>query len=210
MNPVPCLGHHISVDLGGIKKDMGTLPSSAPVEDRLPRNSEMSEASAEAAGEKFLRFGEFEADLQQGVLRRNGIRVDLRGQLMDMLRIFLERPSEVITQEEFRRRLWPEHIHLSFEQSVYTAIKDLREALGDSASRPRYIETRARRGYRFIAPVQVWRAPAVEPIGLQPAGTQRAGRLRGWMRGCLCIPRGWFVFLLLAALGVLWLLFGSA
>lgn len=189
---------------------MGSLPTRTSVEDQILRNSEMGEPGAEAPAERLLRFGEFEADLQQGVLRRNGIRVDLRGQLMDMLRIFLERPGEVITQEEFRRRLWPEHIHLSFEQSVYTAVKDLREALGDSASRPRYIETRARRGYRFIAPVQVWRAPAIEPIALQRVGTPEAGRFRKWLRGCLCVPRGWLAFFLLAALAVLWLLFRLA
>ncbi len=189
---------------------MGSLSSSTPVEDQTLRDSESCGPSVETGGERLLRFGEFEADLQQGVLRRNGIRVDLRGQLMDMLRIFLERPGEVITQEEFRRLLWPENVHLSFEQSVYTAIKDLREVLGDSASRPRYIETRARRGYRFIAPVQVWRTPAVEPIALQPARTQGAGRFRKWLLGCLCIPRGWLGLFLLVALALFWLLFRFA
>ena len=206
MNPTACLIHPIYRDWGNWA-DMASLPSSTPVEDRFLGDSQIDESGAGAGGERLLRFGEFEADLQRGVLHRNGIRVDLRGQLMDMLRIFLERPGEVITQEEFRKLLWPEDVHLSFEQGVYTAIKDLREALGDSASRPRYIETRARRGYRLIAPVRVWRAPAVESIEKQPATDPRnEGRIGKWLRGCLCISRGWLAFLLLAALAGLWFL----
>ncbi len=112
-----------------------------------------------------LRFGVFEADLKSGELRKNGAKIKLQEQPFQVLAMLLERPGEVVTREELRQRLWPADTFVDFDHSLNTAINKLREAVNDSASNPRFIETLARRGYRFIAPVQsVERTPAiVEP-----------------------------------------------
>ena len=100
-----------------------------------------------------MRFGVFEVDLRAGELRRNGSKVKLQEQPFQILGMLLERPGELVTREEIQKKLWSEDTFVDFEHSVATAIKKLREALGDSADNPRFIETLARRGYRFIAPV---------------------------------------------------------
>src|SRR4051812_48182167 len=119
-----------------------------------------------------VRFGTFEADLESGELRRGGIRLKLQEQPFQLLAMFLERPGEVVTRESVRARLWPADTFVDFDHSLNTAIKKLRQALGDSAENPRFIETLARRGYRFIAPV----APLLgTPSGPDPlAGVERA------------------------------------
>lgn len=188
---------------------MSSLPSfSRPSGDRILVEVSHQVAEQATPKRKFLRFGDFEANLQAHTLFRNGIPVELRGQLREMLWVFLERPGEVITQEEFRKLLWPADVNLNFEQSVYTAVKHLRDALGDSASRPQYIETRSRRGYRFIAPVTV--RPDSMPDVQIPEVVVSQGQPEGvadWLRGCLCIPRGWLVFLLATALATFIVLF---
>ena len=100
-----------------------------------------------------VRFGTFEVDLESGELRRKGIRLKLQEQPFQLLVMFLERPGEVVTREAVRERLWPADTFVDFDHSLNTAIKKLRQVLGDSAENPRFIETLARRGYRFIAPV---------------------------------------------------------
>ncbi len=101
-----------------------------------------------------LRFGIFEADLRSGELRKNGSKIRLQEQPFQVLAMLLERPGDVVTREELRQRLWPADTFVDFDHSLNTAINKLREALGDSAANPRFIETLARRGYRFLAPVQ--------------------------------------------------------
>ena len=110
--------------------------------------------ASRAASSKVIRFGVFEIDHRAGELRKNGLRVKLTGQPFEVLGILLERPGEVITREEIRRRLWPADTFVDFEHSVNTAIKRVREVLGDSADSPRFVQTLPRRGYRFIAPVE--------------------------------------------------------
>ena len=100
-----------------------------------------------------IRFGAFEADLRSGELRRNGGRVKLQEQPFQILVMLLERPGEVVTREELRLRLWPGDTFVDFDHGLNTAINKLRAALDDRADNPRFIETLARRGYRFIAPV---------------------------------------------------------
>ena len=100
------------------------------------------------------RFGLYEADVRAGELRRDGIRIKLQDQPFQVLVALLERPNDLVTREELRLRLWPADTFVDFDHSLNTAINKLREALGDSASNPRFIETKARKGYRFIAPVQ--------------------------------------------------------
>ena len=107
------------------------------------------------------RFGVFEADSATGELRRKGMRVKLHAQPFQVLFLLLERPGEMLTREEICRELWPEGTFVDYEHGVNSAINRLREALGDKASNPKFVETLARRGYRFLAPV--------ERISLDPA-----------------------------------------
>ena len=100
------------------------------------------------------RFGPFEFDPQTGELRKQGMRIRLEGQPVAILRMFLERPGQLLSREELQKRLWPADTFVDFEQSLNAAVKRLRGALGDSADAPRYVETLARQGYRFIASVE--------------------------------------------------------
>src|ERR1700719_491454 len=99
------------------------------------------------------RFGTFEVNLQTGELRHAGQKLKLQEQPFQVLATLLERPGEVVTRDELRSRLWPEDTFVDFDHSLNAAIKRLRDALGESADAPVFIETLARRGYRFIAPV---------------------------------------------------------
>jgi eukaryotic-like serine/threonine-protein kinase len=100
-----------------------------------------------------LRFGTFEVDVRSGELRRQGVRIKLQEQPFHVLTVLLQRPGEVVTREELRNQNWPADTFVDFDNSLNTAINKLREALGDSADNPRFIETLPRRGYRFIAAV---------------------------------------------------------
>jgi len=113
----------------------------------------MFELQGNAHG-RFARFGVFELDLAAGELRKSGAKLRLQEQPFQVLALLLERPGDVVTREVIRQKLWPADTFVDFDHSLNTAVNKLRETLGDSASNPRYIETLARRGYRFIAPVQ--------------------------------------------------------
>jgi DNA-binding winged helix-turn-helix (wHTH) protein len=107
------------------------------------------------------RFGEFEADVRAAELRRSGTRLKLQLQPFQLLLALLERPQDVVTREELRLRLWPEDTFVDFDHGLNTAVAKLRDVLGDSASSPKYIETVAKRGYRFVAQAEVvMEAPA--------------------------------------------------
>jgi len=118
---------------------------------------------AEVTQRRSFRFGLYEADLASGELRKNGAKVRLQEQPFQVLVALLERPNGVVTREELRQRLWPADTFVDFDHSLNTAINKLREALGDTAANPRFIETLARRGYRFIAPVQAEAAGGAPP-----------------------------------------------
>ena len=98
-----------------------------------------------------LRFGTFEVDLRAGELRKQGKRIKLQDQPFQVLAVLLQRPGDVVTREELRSKIWPEDTFVDFDNSLNTAINKLREALGDSADNPRFIETLPRRGYRDCA-----------------------------------------------------------
>jgi len=102
---------------------------------------------------RVARFGVFELDLSAGELRKSGLKLRLQGQPFQVLALLLERAGEVVTREELQQKLWPSDTFVDFDHSLNTAVNKVREALGDSASSPRYVETLARRGYRFIAEV---------------------------------------------------------
>jgi TolB-like protein/DNA-binding winged helix-turn-helix (wHTH) protein/Tfp pilus assembly protein PilF len=107
----------------------------------------------EARSRSILRFGVFEVDLRSGELRKQGVRIKLQEQPFQVLTVLLQRPGDVVTREELRSQNWPADTFVDFDNSLNTAINKLREALGDSADNPRFIETLPRRGYRFIASV---------------------------------------------------------
>src|ERR1700690_1894891 len=113
--------------------------------------------------DRVFRFGAFEVNEATGELRKQGIRVKLHSQPFQILVMLLERPAELVTREEMRQRLWSQDTFVDFDHGLNTAVNKLREALGDSASNPRHIETISGRGYRFIAPVTL-----VPPIASVP------------------------------------------
>lgn len=106
------------------------------------------------------RFGLFDVDRRTGELRKQGLRLRLRGRPIDILLALLDRPGEVVTRDELRQRLWPADTFVDFDHGLHSAVNRLREALGDAADNPRFIETLPRRGYRFIAPV----TPVLSPV----------------------------------------------
>ena len=120
-----------------------------------------------------LRFGVFEVDFAAGELRKNGARIRLQEQPLQVLTALLQNAGQVVTRENLRETIWPADTFVDFDHSLNTAVNKIRESLGDSASSPRFVETLARRGYRFIAPVEsIAAATASAPV--QHVGT-RAG-----------------------------------
>src|SRR5258708_3363575 len=114
------------------------------------------------------RFGQFEVDLSTGELRKNGLRLRIQEQPLRILGALLERAGEMVTREELRDRLWPSETFVDFERSLNAAVAKLRQVLGDSAEQPRYVETVARRGYRFVAPVEG--SPPLQKMAGVPPG----------------------------------------
>jgi DNA-binding winged helix-turn-helix (wHTH) protein len=106
-----------------------------------------------------LRFATFQVDLQSGELRKAGLKLKLRGQPFQVLAALLENPGKVVTREDLQQRIWPDSF-VDFDHNLNAAINKIREALGDSAESPRYVETLPRRGYRFIAPVEALDQPS--------------------------------------------------
>src|SRR5215813_4422519 len=123
---------------------------------------------------RIVRFGVFELDLSAGELRKSGVKLRLQEQPFQVLTMLLERAGEVVTRDELRQKLWASDTFVDFDHSLNTAVNKLREALGDSAASPRFVETLARRGYRFIAPVQI---PA--PISAEPAMAVQTAQANG-------------------------------
>jgi DNA-binding winged helix-turn-helix (wHTH) protein/Tol biopolymer transport system component len=119
-----------------------------------------------------VRFGPFQLDLESAEVRSNGQKFTLQGQPFEVLRILIQRPGEVVTREEIRHRLWPSDTFVDFDQSLNKAVNRLREALGDSAENPQFVQTVPRRGYRFIAVVQAVRNSAGQPV-VTPATAMR-------------------------------------
>ncbi len=100
-----------------------------------------------------IRFGVFEVDLHSGELRKQGLRIKLRDQPFQILLLLLEHPGEVVSRDDLQKQLWPGDTFVGFDRGLNKAVNHLRDALGDSAESPRFIETLPKRGYRFIAPV---------------------------------------------------------
>jgi TolB-like protein/DNA-binding winged helix-turn-helix (wHTH) protein len=123
---------------------------------------------------RLLRFGVFEADLQTRELRKQGKQIKLQEQPFQILAFLLEHPGEIVTREQLRQKLWPADTFVDVDNSVNAAINRLREALGDSAESPRFVETLPRRGYRFVAPVTA-ASTAERVVASEPASPALAG-----------------------------------
>src|SRR5580698_8699762 len=123
-----------------------------------------------------FRFGVFEADLRTGELTKLGKRVRLQEQPFQLLTMLLEKPGELVIREEICERLWPKTI-VDFDHGLNKAISKVRDALGDSADNPRFIETIASRGYRFLADVAVVQDRQPEKAAGDPAGREISGSL---------------------------------
>ncbi len=136
------------------------------------------------------RFGTFEADSPTGELRRRGIRVKLNAQSFHVLLLLLERPGELLTREEISRALWPDGTFVDYEHGVNAAVNRIREALGDSASSPRFVETTARRGYRFVAPVERIAEPAKLSVQVEEPSPEKE-KVEPAFPAESRIPRGW-------------------
>jgi len=138
-----------------------------------------------ARSPRVARFGVFEVDLRAGEVRKQGLKVRLQEQPFQVLAMLLEHPGEVVTREELQKRLWPADTFVDFDHGVNTAINKIREALGDSADNPRFVETLHRRGYRFIYPVESL-TPSPSPRGRgEPEAvsiSQPSPSGRGWSR----------------------------
>src|SRR5207245_4253095 len=117
---------------------------------------------------RYVLFGIFELDADAGELRKQGTKMKLQEQPLQILQILLQRPGEVVTREELQQKIWPSDTFVDFDHGINNAIKRLREALGDAAETPHYIETLPRRGYRFIGKIEretpKFRSLAVLPL----------------------------------------------
>jgi DNA-binding winged helix-turn-helix (wHTH) protein len=140
-----------------------------------------------------LRFGVFELDPKAGELRKNGMKVRLQGQPIDILVLLLQRPGEIVTREELQKDLWPADTFVDFEQGLNNAMVRLRAALDDDAESPHFIETLPRRGYRFIAAVEgarIGNLPAEalnESVAKQAPSRPQTLRLTMLFGGCVLL-----------------------
>jgi Tol biopolymer transport system component/DNA-binding winged helix-turn-helix (wHTH) protein len=146
-------------------------------------------------GEHRVQFGVFEADLTAGELRRSGIRIRLQSQPFKLLSVLVEHPGEVVSREALQRELWGGETTVDFDHSIGIAMNKLREALGDSAENPRFVETLAKRGYRFIAPVKV-----IDPEAVQATLATAAKRPRTRVSAVWWIVGGLALICMLLAL----------
>src|SRR5581483_1006795 len=136
--------------------------------------------------EQIVRFSGFELDFQAGELRRAGVRVPVQGRPLQVLAVLLRTPGQVVTSEQLRTELWPADTFVDFEHGVRNAVARLRAVLGDSAARPRFVETLPRRGYRFIGVVA---GAAAQPVVVKP-GAQPVERKSNWwiaLRVLVCL-----------------------
>jgi TolB-like protein/DNA-binding winged helix-turn-helix (wHTH) protein/Flp pilus assembly protein TadD len=145
-----------------------------------------------------LGFGIFELDLRAGELRKRGLRVRLQQQPFQVLTLLLEHPGDVVSREELQKTLWPSDTFVDFDHGLNKAINKIREALGDSAESPRFVETVARRGYRFIADVKV--VDPIAPESPAPAIAVAPRSRRVWALSAIAVA-----LLTLLATGVLWM-----
>jgi TolB-like protein/DNA-binding winged helix-turn-helix (wHTH) protein/Flp pilus assembly protein TadD len=149
-----------------------------------------------STGRRCIRFAVFEVDLESGELRKHGVRIKLQQKPFQILALLLERPGELVTREELQRQLWPSDVFVDFESGLNNGVKKLRAALDDSAETPRFVETVARHGYRFLAtPQYTNNIPTITPtVPQERHGGSRI--LRIWMAAALVV--------VMALIGSIW------
>ncbi len=165
---------------------------------------------------RIIRFGSFEADLEEGRLTKSGVRIRLQEQPFQILALLLERPGQLVTREEIRQKLWSTDTFVEFDDALNTAVRKLRVALSDVADNPRFLETVPRRGYRFVAPVSLPTQPQISPsqiavaervnpaeweIRAVEASLPLASRKSGWWRWALFAAGA---LVIAAAGGIVW------
>src|SRR5216683_820619 len=116
---------------------------------------------------RIIRFASFELDEDAGELRREGMKIRLQDQPFQILTILLDNPGKIVPRDELREKIWPSNTFVDFDHGINNAIKRLREALGDTAETPRFIETIPRRGYRFVGAIQT-DAPEMRSLAVLP------------------------------------------
>ncbi len=149
---------------------------------------------------QLVRFGLFALDLSAGDLAKNGRKLKLQGQPLRLLTLLLEHPGQTVSRERLRQSLWPADTFVDFDHSLNAAVAKLRNALGDSAENPRFIETQARRGYRFIAPVDFVNGNRV-PLPPEPVAVARAAKIRVFPLRVV-VPVGMLAVAALVAVGL--------
>jgi DNA-binding winged helix-turn-helix (wHTH) protein len=132
----------------------------------LPQERDAGVPEAAGFPGRYARFGNFQLDLQRQELCQDGQRVKMQAQLYRALLLLLNRAGEIISREDVRKGLWPEVSLVNLDANVNTTMNKLRQILGDSPEKPRYIETLPRRGYSFIAAVQFSDVPDARPVGV--------------------------------------------
>ncbi len=147
-----------------------------------------------------VRFGVFEADLSSHELRKNGVKVRIQDLPFRVLILLINRPGEVVTREEFRQALWPDDVFVDFDRGISSAVKRLRDALGDSPDNPIFVETVERRGYRWIAPLHLPEPASPSRAEIQSAELSVPNLPKPWLRWTLLIALP-----IIAALLALWM-----
>lgn len=164
------------------------------------------------SGARFVRFGDFQLDMQREELFKNGSRVKLQGKVFQVLAVLLEKHGEIVTREAISSRLWAEGSHVNFDANVNTTVNKLRQVLGDSPDRPAFVETVPRRGYSFIAKVEFVDALSKENSMLQTVRHSARSAGLGTSRLLLRDPqqsRVWFTLGIITLI-VAGILFGAA
>jgi DNA-binding winged helix-turn-helix (wHTH) protein len=166
----------------------------------------MSPSNREA---RLLRFGVFEVDLDAGELRKSGARIRLQEQPFQVLAALLQNAGQVVTRDHLRETIWPADTFVDFDHSLNTAVNKIRESLGDSASNPRFVETLARRGYRFIASVNsvTTASPPAHVQEHNPATASSADGIALHPELHVPLPRRGVVRALFALIQVMYLIF---
>ena len=127
---------------------------------------------------RMVRFGSFELDQVTGELRKGGVRIKLQEQPFRVLAELTKRPKELVTREELREKLWPGDTYVDFDQNLNAVIKKVRQALGDSAENPRFIETLPKKGYRFVYPVEGAGTRGSAPAPQREAVSKAEGKVK--------------------------------
>jgi DNA-binding winged helix-turn-helix (wHTH) protein len=133
--------------------------------------------TSQAHASRLIHFGDFAIDPHAGELFKKGIKIKLQQQPFQVLVILLERPGDLVTREELRQRIWPADTFVDFDHSLNTAVKKLRQALGDGSQKPRYVETLPRKGYRFLGTIKAAEKGAPAPTAKRNVPSRSVGRV---------------------------------